>query len=309
MGQRAERSRIVTLRVTLALAAVLVLGGAASAAEYFSPQLLVDVEWLEEYGGRPGVRILDFRESREDYDAGHIPGAAFVDRSRITTTVGGIPTMLAHAESVVEAIREAGVGSASTVVVYDDSGGLWASRLFWALEYLGHEDVRLLDGGWAAWNEEVREIATVEPYRGEGDFTPCIRSDRLATRDWILKHLDDPCTVFLDVRTPGEYTGVDARAERGGHIPGAVNVDWVTALTDDGSQRILSANDLKALYGDAGVTPAMEAVTYCQGGVRAAHTYFVLRLMGYPWVRMYDASWAEWGNDADVPAAGGETSE
>jgi len=299
----------VGLSIALACVALIVLSGGAAVADYFSPELLVEVEWLEEYGDNPGVRIIDFRESREDYDAGHIPGAVFVDRERLTAAVGGAPMMLAHAESVVEALREAGVSNASTVVVYDDSGGLWASRLFWILEYLGHEDVRLLDGGWAAWNEEVREISTVEPSQAEGDFSSCIRPDRLATRDWILEHLDDPCMALIDVRTPGEYIGADARAERGGHIPGAVNVDWVAALTDDGSQRVLPADMLADLYERSGVTPEKEAVTYCQGGVRAAHTYFILRLMGHPWVRMYDASWVEWGNDPEVPVVSGESPE
>jgi len=305
----ADRGAVeLCLRVALVCAAITLLAGGAAAADYFSPQLLVDVEWLEAHGARPGVRIIDFRETREEYEDGHIPGAAFVDRTRVTAAVGGVPMMLAHAETVVDVIREAGVDNISTVVAYDDVGGLWASRLFWVLEHLGHEDVRLLDGGWAAWNEEVREISTVEPYHGEGDFTACIRSDRLATRDWILAHLDDPCVLFLDVRTPGEYVGEDARADRGGHIPGAVSIDWVEALTDDGSRRVLKADELIDIYEESGVTPEREIVTYCQGGVRAAHTYFVLRLMGYPWVRVYDASWVEWGNDPDVPIEGPEPS-
>jgi thiosulfate/3-mercaptopyruvate sulfurtransferase len=294
----------------IAILLVLPLATGAFAAEgYFRPDLLVDAAWLQTYGDHPNVRIIDFGRSFEDYTAAHVPGAAFIDRAAITTSVGGIPVMLAHVERVAAALRDAGVHGHSTVVVYDASGGLWAARLFWAMEYLGHEDVRLLDGGWDGWVADDCEVSSSLPLHATGTFEPEVRPARLATRDWILDHLDDPRLVLLDVRTVDEYTGEDASAERGGHIPGAVNVNWVAAFRVDDAQKLLPPSELVDVYETVGVTPDMAVVTYCQGGVRAAHTYFVLRLLGFQDVRVYDASWAEWGNDPDAPVVAGDSAK
>jgi thiosulfate/3-mercaptopyruvate sulfurtransferase len=282
---------------------------AADESSYFNPHILVEPAWLEESLEHPSLCLLDFGREFLDYDEAHIPGAVFVDRDWITAEVDGVAEMLAPIERVVAVLEEAGVGDRSTVVVYDEDSGLWASRLLWTLELLGHRDVRLLNGGLGLWVAEGRPVTAEAPAIQPGRLTPAPDLSVIASENWILDHLDSPDVMLLDTRSPEEYTGEDARAVRGGHIPGAVNVEWTRALAGEEVQTVIPPGELRELYGSAGVTPDREIVTYCQGGVRAAHTYFMLRLLGYTRVRNYDGSWAEWGNDDRVPVVTGELPE
>lgn len=298
------RSGNQTLVLALAAALLLVAAAtepAAAQEQHFNSDLLVQPEWLLAHGQLENVRIIDFNRTPEEYGDGHIPGAAFVDLGRITTEVGSVPKMLAHPERLASVLEGVGVNDASTVVVYDDAQGLWASRLFWTLEYLGHDDVRMLDGGWAAWLAAGGEVSVEVPSLGRGDFVPVVRHEFLASEDWILGTLEDERVAVLDVRTVEEFEGESVRAERGGHIPGAVHIDWASAIENDEMGRVLAPAELRSLFGGLGVTPDRTVVTYCQSGIKSAHTYFVLRLMGYPDVRMYDGSWVEWGNSASTP--------
>jgi thiosulfate/3-mercaptopyruvate sulfurtransferase len=232
---------------------------------------------------------------------GHIPGAVFVDRGLITTQIGKVPGMLAYVEKVVDVLENAGISHDSTVVIYDGFGGLWASRLFWALEYLGHEDVRVLNGGWNKWMNDGGKVSKEGPVVKKGFILPRVHPERLATKDWILENLQNPQVKVLDVRSPHEYRGENVRSKRGGHIPDAVNINWIKNLTNGNSKVFLPSNELRTLYEEAGITVDKEIVIHCQIGIRAAHSYFTLRLMGYPKVRLYDGSWAEWGNDPETP--------
>jgi len=294
----------MTARRTLAFLlpiALTAICSVASSMDYQNADLLVEPEWLERRLDLKHVRIVDFARGESEYESGHIPGAVYCDMDRITTEVGSVPTMLVHPERVADVLIGLGIREESTVVIYDDEGGLWASRLFWAMEYVGHRDVRLLNGGWSAWLEYGGEVSTERPSYTRGDFAPRIRYELLATRDWILNRLGDQRTALIDVRTPGEYSGEDVRADRGGRIPGAVNVDWRLALTEDGTDLVLPADELLPVFERRAITPDREIATYCQAGVRATHTYFILRLLGYPSVRVYDGSWVEWGNDDSLP--------
>ena len=290
-----------TLSVLLVLLAAAPSGATGQVCDYFNSELLVDVDWLEENIDHPTLRIIDFARSPEDYSLGHIPCAAFVDRGAIAATIDGTPQQLLPVAELDELLERAGVSDESTVVIYDDAGGLWASRLLWAMEYMGHRDVRLLNGGWYAWISGDRDVCLEPAAIARGELTPSIEQQVLATRDWVLAALDDPGVRVLDVRTPDEYSGVDVRAVRGGYIPGAVNIEWLWALDEAESQFFLPSDELLAVYETAGIERDVEVVTYCQAGVRAAHTYLALRLLGYPKVRVYDGSWVEWGSDPDTP--------
>lgn len=294
---------ILVLLPILLVAAPLIASGQNAKTE---AGLLVETQWLAQNSGSEGLRIIDIGRKPNDYQAGHIPGAAFVDRQAIWDTVGGLRGMLPAAKDVEATLREAGIDNDSTVVIYDSANGLWATRLFWALEYLGHRDVHVLNGGWAKWENDIGDIQTENPAINRGAFTAEVQPDRLATKEWILANLENSGVKVVDTRSLKEYTGQDARSDRGGHIPGAVNIDWVLNVSDDKAKTFLSIPELAELYDSEDISADIEAVTHCQTGVRAAHTYFVLRMLGYEKVRLYDGSWAEWGNEQETPVVTGE---
>ncbi len=262
---------------------------------------LVETGWLAEIGNSSRLRIIDYGRNLQDYATGHITNAVFVDRRTVWDKVNGIPGMLPSVETMAEELEKAGISNDNKVVIYDSSGGLWASRLFWALEYLGHRDVHILNGGWNKWAHEKRavQIEPFEPPRGK--FIPRVQNDLLATEDWILGNLNNPDVQIIDTRSPKEYAGEDVRAVRGGHIPGAVNINWISNLKGDDSKTFAFEEELTKLYDSQKISKDKIIITHCQTGVRGAHTYFVLKLLGYANVRVYDGSWAEWGNNWETP--------
>jgi thiosulfate/3-mercaptopyruvate sulfurtransferase len=244
--------------------------------------LLVDTDWVASHLGDDAVRIVDMRPM-DEYTQGHIPGAVQLDLGTVRTTTDGVRGQVAPPEIVEAVLGKLGID---------------AARLFWTLEYYGHEDVHLLDGGWGAWQRADGEVSAEPPTVAPRTFVVQPRPELIADAAWMLGHLDEKNLTIVDARSVEEYRGENVRAQRGGHIPGAILVDWRSTLNDDGSFKDVAA--LEALYQSAGLEPGQEVVTYCQTGHRAAHDYFTLRLLGYT-VRLYDGSWEEWGNRADTP--------
>ena len=288
-------------RISLAIALVIAISGIPLLADGAAEQvpLLVDSDWLGDNLGKEGLVVVDFGTAKQAYQAGHIPGAVFVERSAAYATVNQVSGMLPRPEAAVEHFEKAGISNKSRVVIYDATGGLWASRLFWALEYFGHEKVHILDGGYPAWSAEEREISTDTPAVQRGNFKLEIRDDLVADTAFILENLENAAVQVVDARSPGEYSGGDVRAARGGHIPGAVNLDW--GLNLDDNRQFLSLQELAEVYDSADISKDKTQITHCQTGVRGAHTYFVLRYLGYKDVRLYDESWVVWGNSTTTP--------
>ena len=261
--------------------------------------LLVDSDWLEVNLERENLVIIDFGRSPEDYAAGHIPGAVYLDRKAVYDTVDGINGMLPPPELAIPRFEDAGISNDSTVVIYDAIGGLWASRLFWGLEYYGHERVHLLDGGFPNWVAEERPVSNVSPDVAGGTFQYIIRDELVADYEYIEANLNTGAIQIIDTRSAAEYAGTDLRAERGGHIPGAINIDW--GLNLDESRRFLTVQELAEMYDSSDIDKDKTQITHCQTGVRGAHTYFVLRHLGYENVKLFDESWVVWGNLLDTP--------
>jgi thiosulfate/3-mercaptopyruvate sulfurtransferase len=204
-----------------------------------------------------------------------------------------------------EVMSRHGISNDSLVVTYDNMGGLYAARLWWALDYYGHANCKVLNGGFRKWYEEGRPVsmATHRPERGQFEVRT-VREEVCATLDEVRSAIDDPRTVIWDVRAPAEHSGEDARAnKRGGHIPGAVNTEWLelTVSPPNRSGLFLPAKEIERKLAAIGVTPDKRVITHCQAGIRAAHAIFLLRLMGFAQAQNYDGSWAEWGNRDDTP--------
>ncbi len=267
---------------------------------YANPQLLIETEELAKLVDEPALRIVDLR-TPEEYAEGHIPGAVHLRWQALDDLKAnqeGLPIPKALAEELFSGV---GIGDTTRVVAYDGpKTPFGATRLFFVLEFFGHDKVRVLNGGFKKWAQEGRPASTEAPAPAKAAFVARPRPELLATSQEVRARLGDPKVCLLDARSAKEYTGEDLRAMRGGRIPGAVNVDYLNTMRSE-DQTFKSVEELRKLFESAGVTPDRETITYCHTGARAAHDYFVLRLLGYQKLKNYDGSWAEWGNSEALP--------
>jgi thiosulfate/3-mercaptopyruvate sulfurtransferase len=263
-----------------------------------TPRELSDILSGSDASNAPAVTLLDGRPA-EEFAAGHIGGAAHLDLmglSLIDTSPGPMRAFLWMIEHL---LASRGVQQDRPVVVYDDQSGLRAARAFWFLDYFGHPDVRILDGGFGAWTRAGLPVSTTAETPKASRWTGARDDEKLASWIDVEHRLGRPDALLLDARSDQEYFGEQVRAARGGAIPGAVHVEWTRNLDETGAFK--PAPELRRMYEDAGITPEREVVTYCQGAYRAAHAYVALRLLGYPRVRNYLGSWKEWGDRVDLP--------
>ena len=236
------------------------------------------------------------------YAQGHISGAVFLDYHRqLEVTHPPLSGRFPSVNGFSRLLSELGVTSETHIVAYDEEGGDKAGRLCWALDSMGHHRWSLLDGGRIAWLKELYPLDHVPVKRIPSNYWASFQPQFMVTQEYILSRLGADDMVLLDARTPGEFSGEDFITVKAGHIPGAVNLDWMLTLDTARGWRIRSRNYLKKLFENAGVTPTKEIITYCHGHQRAAHTYVVLKLLGYPNIKGYVGAWNEWGNLADTP--------
>lgn len=287
--------------------------------EYAHPESLVSPSWLAKHLEEPGLRVVDVRfeirpgpnghleptAGRGEYETGHVPGAVFVD----------LMGDLAHPDAPLEILSperfealmgRLGIGNDTTVVVYDGSGGTWAARLWWALRYYGHDDVRLLDGGFARWTGDGRsvEAGVVRPVQAH--FQARLRPELRVARGDVLAAIPDDDVCIVDALPEPFFLG-DAKLypkHRAGHIPGARNLP-APANLDPETSTLLSADALAERWARAGVPRNKRVITYCGGGVFAAFALFALHLLGHEDAALYDASWSEWGASSELPVETG----
>jgi thiosulfate/3-mercaptopyruvate sulfurtransferase len=275
---------------------------------YPRTELVATTGWLEENLERPEVRVVDLRWRPDGtgarlHAASHIPGATWVDWS--TSLVDrdaetGVPR-LAGPDRVAAVFGAAGVSDGSTVVLYDDTSGLYAGRAWWSLVAYGFESVRILDGGWRTWESEGRPISRRPSLHEPSSFTPrsALRR-RLAVSD-LRDLLGAPDQTIVDARAEQEYLGAQGTAPRLGHVPGAVNLP-VGATVVPGTELLRSADELRAL-----LRPARHGdriVCYDEAGVGATRLAWVLSVMGHDDVTVLDGGWAEWAARPELPVAG-----
>lgn len=270
------------------------------AIAYRNPQLLIETEETTGALADPEVRLLDVR-SPDEYRLEHLPGAVNLPAFATDDLEANRQGFPLPPERAQQLFRQAGVNAASHVVIYDDQGNRFAARVFYVLEFFGHMHVRILNGGFAKWQWEGRPTTTEVPRVVLGDFTPAAQAPHIATSQWVASHLKDPGVILVDARSPAEFRGEGSPGSRGGHIPGAVNIEWTRVITTGEAKTFLSAARLEQLFSEFQVVPDREIVTYCQTGMRAAEIYFALRLLGFEHVRIYDGSWQDWGTKPGLP--------
>ena len=282
--------------------------------QYAHPERLVTTQWLAENLGAEGLVVVESDEDVLLYETGHIPGARKIDWHLDLNDP--VTRDYVSPEDFAALMDRHGIARDTTVVIYGDKSNWWAAYALWVFTLFGHEDVRLLDGGRAAWQAEGREMTRETPADAEapaGGGYPVVERDDApirAFRDDVLGFLGGQ---LIDVRSPQEYTGERTHmpdypqegALRGGHIPSAASVPWARAAQEDG--RFKPRAELEAIYlEELGYDPSAPVIAYCRIGERSSHTWFVLtHLLGFTSARNYDGSWTEWGNGVGLPIVQG----
>ena len=275
-------------------------------AEYANPNTLVSTDWVAEHGGDDGVRLVEVDVDSLAYEQGHIAGAVGWDWSeQLQDTLARDIISKSDMEAL---LGNSGIGNDTTVILYGDNNNWFAAWAFWQLKIYGHSDVRLMNGGRAKWEAEGRPLTTDAPSHAAANYTASDPDNSIrAFREDVLSAVSEGGAYLVDVRSPEEYRGEllappalpQEGSQRGGHIPGAANVPWATAVAEDGTFK--SADELQAIYGDK-VDNAKPTIAYCRIGERSSHTWFVLtQLLGLDNVTNYDGSWTEYGSIVRAP--------
>jgi thiosulfate/3-mercaptopyruvate sulfurtransferase len=277
--------------------------------DYAHPDAIVDTEWVSDHLNDKDVRIAEVDyDPQANYGTGHIPNSVLFDwkkdlNDQLTRDI------LSKAQ-LEELLSRNGVTNDTTLVLYGDFNNWFAAYAFWDLKYFGVEKVKVMNGGRKKWLLEDRAVTKDTPSFPRTAFKVKNPDEKIrAYKDYVLQNHRKAGKILVDVRSAKEFTGEilappeypTEHAQRGGHIPGAINIPWAQAVNDaDGTFK--QRKELEQLYRTKGVTSEKEVITYCRIGERSSHTWFVLKyLLGYPNVRNYDGSWTEWGNSVRFP--------
>jgi thiosulfate/3-mercaptopyruvate sulfurtransferase len=273
----------------------------------YAKNVLVDADWARTHIDDPNVRFVEVDVDTAAYDEGHIPGA--VAWNWTSQLSDGVRRDIVSRGDLGKLLSESGIGPETTIVLYGDNNNWFAAWAYWQLKLFGVEDVKILDGGRKLWLAQGLPTSTDVPsYDPTGIDLPLVDLSHRAFRQEVLDHINRDGAALIDVRSPGEYSGEllapaalpQEGAQRGGHVPGAANIPWATAVREDGTFK--DADELRELYAAKGITPDKDIIAYCRIGERSSHTWFVLHeLLGFDRVRNYDGSWTEYGSLVGVP--------
>jgi thiosulfate/3-mercaptopyruvate sulfurtransferase len=263
---------------------------------FLDDSLVISVDQAAKLVKNPNVIFIDTRNYWK-YVKGHIPGAFNLELYAfhwVDTSEDGIRAFTKQMRMLFESL---GISEKTTVVFYQNNSGYDAARGVWLLNFLGHCDSKLLDGGINLWKRKGLAISTEDPKpRNKSSFKNSLNESALITKELMLSKTKNKSLQLIDVRNAGEFNGTFRRASKAGHVPGAINLEWKAALRRDGTLK--DARQLGELC--SGLDKNRETATYCQSGYRAAHSWLVLKLLGFVKVRNYLGSWYEWGNDSDT---------
>ena len=303
--KRSFRCRLPIVLVALAALAVGQIPAAVRAQD--QPSVLVTPAWLEANLTAPGIRIIDVGRTRDEFEAGHIPYAQYVDRRTefVETENRGLSNV-ATRDAVEAVLSRLGVDTDTTIVLYDSHSNRFAARLFWVLRYYGHRRIRILDGGQPAWQSAGGSLTTdAHPVPPTDYRVERVEARYRADQAYVQDALRRPGFEIVDARAAEFYSGEAAGSRnnvpnaKSGRIPGAQHFFWADHVNEDGTFK--SVAELKARYEALGITPDETVISYCHIGIQASTPWFVLtELLGYPDVRLYDSSMAEWANATDT---------
>ncbi len=284
------------------------------------PEFLVSTDWLAEHLADDDVRVFEatvflrprdgggynVESGRAEYESGHIPGAGFLDlQGDFSDNDQRLRFMMPSAEAFAEAAGRHGISEASRLILYDRSGSTWAARLWWMFRSMGCEGAAVLDGGWRRWTAEGRAVSTDAATYAPATFTPTADPARFADLGEVRAFVDSGAaggSCLINALGPDQHSGADGGRTYGrpGHIPGATNVP-AGQLLDRDTGRYRPAEELGPLFEQAGADRTQRVVTYCGGGIAASNDAFVLALLGYENVAVYDASMSEYAADPALP--------
>jgi thiosulfate/3-mercaptopyruvate sulfurtransferase len=273
---------------------------AVVALTYVHPEQLVETDWVAAHAADPTVRIVDMR--RTGYAEGHVPGAVYLSPDAIRDAKSP-PTFLPTPAAFEQMMAALGISNTTRVVVYDERGGIYAARLWWILNYFGHTNVALINGGWIKWTAEHRPTVTAAPPVAPARFAARPQPRWVATAADVVAAIKAPATKIVDARTDAEIEGKDLRnIRRGGFVPNSVPVYWEDLL-DPTAKTFKPAEQIAQIYEARGILPSQDVIAYCQVGMRASVDLFALHLIGYEKLRNYYGAWEEWGSRDDLPLA------
>ncbi|MGM0616190.1 MAG: sulfurtransferase [Pseudomonadota bacterium] len=263
--------------------------------------LIVEPEQLNAHLDDPQLLIIDVPINPDSYGEGHVPGAIFLDFRFLMRGEGPVPNDVPDVEVLSRLFSALGLTRDTHVVAYDDEGGGWAARLLWTLELIGHTRYSYLNGGIHAWRGAGMPQSTEPSAPTPSDYrAEILNPDTLISAEDIKEKLGNPDFAVWDARSAGEYRGEAGNNRHLGHIPGAVNMDWLNAMDRQRDLRIRDYAELITELQAIGLTPEMEIATHCQSHHRSSFTWLVGKALGFN-MRGYAGSWNDWGNRNDTP--------